>query len=49
MTLLPGVTIGAGVVIGAKSVVTKAIPAHVVAIGNPCRVLRPITENDSVL
>ena len=42
----PGVTIGDNVVIGSGSVVTKDIPAGVVAVGNPCRVLRPITEAD---
>ena len=42
----PGVTIGSDVVIGAGSVVTKDIPDHVVAVGNPCRVLRPITDED---
>lgn len=44
--ILPGVTIGEGSVIGAGSVVTKDIPPCVVAVGNPCRVLRPITEAD---
>lgn len=44
--LLPGVHIGDGTVIGAGSVVTKDIPANVVAVGNPCRVLRPIDERD---
>ena len=44
--LLPGVHIGDGTVIGAGSVVTKEIPANVVAVGNPCRVLRPIDERD---
>ena len=44
--VLPGVTIGSGSVIGAGSVVTRDIPANVVAAGNPCRVLRPITEAD---
>lgn len=44
--LLPGVHIGDGTVIGAGSVVTKDIPANVVAVGNPCRVLRPIGERD---
>ena len=39
--VLPGVTIGAGTIIGAGSVVTRDIPAGVVAAGNPCRVLRP--------
>ena len=49
VTILPGVTIGSNTIIGAKSVVTKDIPDHVIALGNPCRVLRPITENDSIL
>ncbi|WP_137166606.1 sugar O-acetyltransferase [Salinimonas lutimaris] len=44
--VLPGVTIGENSVIGAGSVVTRDIPANVVAVGNPCRVLRPIGEND---
>lgn len=38
--LLPGVTIGDGTTIGAGSVVTKSIPAHVLAAGNPCRIIR---------
>lgn len=42
----PGVTIGDDVVIGSGSVVTKDIPSHVIAAGNPCRVLRPITGED---
>ncbi len=42
----PGVTIGDNVVIGSGSVVTKDIPSNVVAAGNPCRVIRPITEKD---
>jgi len=42
----PGVTIGDDVVIGSGSVVTKDIPSHVIAAGNPCRVIRPITEED---
>lgn len=42
----PGVTIGNNVVIGAGSVVTKDIPDNVVAVGNPCRVIRQITEQD---
>ncbi|WP_057002421.1 sugar O-acetyltransferase [Agrilactobacillus composti] len=42
----PGVTIGSNVVIGSGSVVTKAIPDNVVAAGNPCRVIRPITKED---
>lgn len=44
--ILPGVTIGSGSVIGAGSVVTKDIPSNVVAVGNPCRVLREITDYD---
>ena len=44
--ILPGVTVGAGSVIGAGSVVTKSIPAGVVAVGAPCRVMRTITERD---
>lgn len=44
--ILPGVTIGDGSVIGAGSVVTKDIPANVVAVGNPCRVMREISERD---
>lgn len=48
VVILPGVTIGSGSVIGAGSVVTHDIPPGVVAAGNPCRVLRPITEADRV-
>lgn len=44
--VLPGVTIGDNSVIGAGSVVTKDIPANVIAVGNPCRVLREIGERD---
>lgn len=44
--ILPGVTIGDNTVIGAGSVVTKDIPANVVAVGNPCKVLREIGEHD---
>ncbi|MBQ8419235.1 MAG: sugar O-acetyltransferase [Clostridia bacterium] len=44
--VLPGVTIGDHSVIGAGSIVTRDIPANVVAVGNPCRVLRPIGEKD---
>jgi acetyltransferase-like isoleucine patch superfamily enzyme len=46
VTVLPGVTIGSNTVIGAGSVVTKDIPGGVIAVGNPCRVLRPLTEHD---
>ena len=44
--ILPGVTIGDNVVIGAGSVVVKNIPDNSVAVGNPCRVIRPITDAD---
>ncbi len=44
--IVPGVTIGDNTVIGAGSIVTKDIPENVVAVGNPCRVLRPIGERD---
>ena len=44
--ILPGVSIGDNTVIGAGSVVTKDIPSNVVAVGNPCKVLREINEND---
>ena len=47
-TILSGVTIGDDSVIGAGSVVTKDIPAGVVAAGNPCKVIRKITEKDKV-
>lgn len=46
--VLPGVTIGSNVVIGAGSVVNKDIPDNCVAVGNPCRVIRPITEEDKM-
>ncbi|MGL5549588.1 MAG: DapH/DapD/GlmU-related protein, partial [Culicoidibacterales bacterium] len=45
----PGVTIGDNAVIGAGSVVVKDILANVVAVGNPCRVLRPITAADKMM
>ncbi|MFD1421576.1 sugar O-acetyltransferase [Lactiplantibacillus songbeiensis] len=45
----PGVTIGNNVVIGSGSIVTKDIPDNVVAVGNPCHVLRPITEEDQII
>ncbi len=46
--VMPGVTIGENTVIGANSVVTKDIPANVVAAGNPCRILREITDRDDL-
>lgn len=47
--ILPGVSIGDNTVIGAASVVTKDIPANVLAYGVPCKVIREITEEDRVL
>ena len=44
--IMPGVTIGDNTVIGAGSIVTRDIPANVVAVGNPCRVMREIGEHD---
>ena len=44
--VLPGITIGDNVVIGAGSIVTKDIPSNVVAVGNPCKVLRPVNDRD---
>ena len=44
--ILPGVTIGDDTVVGAGSVVTRDLPAGVVAVGNPCRVLRPVGAQD---
>lgn len=46
VSILPGISIGDGSVIGAGAVVTKDIPSGVVAAGNPCRVLREISEYD---
>lgn len=46
VVICPGVTIGSNSVIGAGSIVTKDIPDWVVAAGNPCRVIRKITEKD---
>ncbi len=48
VTVCPGVTIGDGCVIGAGSVVTRDIPPHSFAAGVPCRVIRPLTETDSM-
>ncbi len=44
--IMPGITIGDNVVVGAGSVVTKNLPDNVVAVGNPCRVLREVNEHD---
>ena len=44
--VLPGVTIGSNTIIGAGSVVNKDIPEGVIAVGNPCKVMRKITEED---
>ncbi len=44
--VVPGVTIGDNVVVGAGSVVTKDLPSNVIAVGNPCKVLREVNEND---
>ena len=46
VSVLPGVTIGDNTIIGAGSVVNKDIPSNVIAVGNPCRVMRSITEED---
>lgn len=46
--VLPGVTIGDNTIIGAGSIVTKDIPSNVVAVGNPCKVIRPITQEDKI-
>lgn len=46
--ILPGVTIGDQVVVGAGSVVTKDLPSNVVAVGNPCRVVREVNEHDRI-
>lgn len=44
--VMPGITIGDNVVVGGGSVVVKDIPSNSVAVGNPCKVIRPITEED---
>ena len=48
VVVLPDVKIGSNVVIGAGSVVTKSIPDNSVAVGNPCKVIRQITEKDKI-
>ncbi len=47
--IMPGITIGDNVVVGAGSVVTKDLPDNVVAVGNPCKVLRPVGDKDREL
>ena len=46
VVICPGVNIGEGSVIGAGAVVTKDVPPNVIAAGNPCRVIREITDDD---
>lgn len=46
--ILPGITIGDNVVVGAGSVVTKDLPSGVVAVGNPCKILREVGEKDRI-
>ncbi len=46
--ILPGVSIGDNTVIGAGSIVTKNIPSNMVAMGNPCKVTRVISDHDKV-
>ena len=46
--ILPGVIVGSNVVIGAGSVVSKDIPDNTIAAGNPCKVIREITDEDRI-
>ena len=46
VVIVPGITVGDNVVIGAGSIVTKNLPDNVVAVGNPCRILRSVDERD---
>lgn len=46
--IIGGVSVGDNTIIGAGSVVTKDIPSNVIAVGNPCRVIREITEKDKI-
>lgn len=46
--ILPGVTIGNNVVIGAGSIVSKDIPDNMIAVGNPCKIIRKITDEDKI-
>ena len=47
--ILAGVSIGDNTIIGAGSIVTKDIPSNVVAVGNPCKVIREITDKDKTM
>lgn len=47
VVILPGITVGDNVVVGAGSIVTKDLPDNVVAVGNPCRILREVNEHDA--
>ena len=49
VSILPGVTIGDNTVIGAGSVVTKDIPSNVLAVGNPCRVIKDIKQGEAAV
>ncbi len=46
--VMPGITIGDNTIVGAGSIVTKDLPSNVIAVGNPCRVLREVGEQDQV-
>lgn len=46
MKILAGVTIGDNTIVGAGSIVTKSLPSNVIAAGNPCKVIRKITDAD---
>ena len=46
VVIVPGITIGDNVVVGAGSIVTKDLPDNVVAVGNPCKVLREVNDHD---
>lgn len=49
VSILPGISIGDNSIIGAGSVVTSDIPSNVIAVGNPCKVLREINESDKII
>ena len=46
--IMPGVTVGEGAIIGARSVVTKDIPAWTIAVGNPCKVIKEINNREDI-